>query len=188
MWTSDSAGGPWRRPAPRRASVPAARRVGSRVPALLASTLLTVVLGACGTSDPGAADVAVLADRADRLAEHLDAEDGCLAEREGTDLVARALDAVAAESLSQEVADEIVAVVDEVTSAVPCEDDVVTEEEREAAEEADDEGPEEAEEPPEEGGNDSEEGPGQGNGESGPPGRSEQGPPGQRGNSGRGRG
>lgn len=184
MWTWVSADGPWRRLVPRRSRVRAAhRRAGSRAPTLLASSFATVALVACGTADPLTADVAVLADRADRLAEHLDEGDGCLAEREGADLGTRARDAVAAENLSQEVADEIVAVVDEVTAQVPCEDQPVTEEEREAAEEEAEEASEEEEkeEQPEESG-------GQGNGETGPPGRSEQGPPGQRGNPGRGRG
>lgn len=190
--------GPWRLRAPRPRAVHAAHLGGTRpVARPLVLIAATAALAACGPGGEDIGDVAVLADRAERLADHLDAGEGCPAEREGQDLVARARDAVAAERLAPEVADEIVAVVTDVTDAVPCDDEGSPEEAPEGeAEEPPDEAeepPEEAEEPPEESEapEEAEEAPteddrGPGNGESGPPGRSEEGPPGQRGHPGRG--
>jgi hypothetical protein len=131
------------------------------------------------------ADLAVLADRADRLADQLDAGDGCAAEREAAELVALARDGVAAGDLHQETAAEVIDVVEEIASTVACEDDA---EEGDPAEEGPDEEPGEGRGSGNGGnGNEGKGNEGKGNGE-GPPGRSEEGPPGQRGSSDKGRG
>lgn len=161
------------------------------------------MLTGCGDNGANAPDeLAILADRAERLAEHLDDGDGCAAEREGDELTSRARDALAAERISPEVASELLTVVDEVTGAVPCGDPQQPEEE--PAEEAPAEEPP-AEEPPaeepdeeelEEQREDAEDAAEQAredaedtdSGEETPPGRSEEGPPGQREGAGRGRG
>ena len=135
-----------------------------------------VLLFGCGGSQAdSAADHAILADRAERLADHLDAGEGCLAEREGEELASRARDALAAERIDPQVAGEIVAVVAEVTAQVPCD-------EAPAAETEPTEESEPAEETPEEDAEDEE--PGEVEEEHVPPGRSEEGPPGRRGEEG----
>lgn len=139
-----------------------------------------VLLFGCGGSQAdSAADRAILADRAERLADHLDAGDGCLAEREGEELASRARDALAAERIDAQVAGEIVAVVAEVTAQVPCD-------EAPAAETEPTEESEPAEETPEEDHEDDheDEEPGEVEEEHVPPGRSEEGPPGRRGKEG----
>ena len=152
------------------------------------------MLTGCGGNPTNAPDdLAILADRAERLAEHLADGDGCAAEREGNELTSRARDALAAERISTEVAGELLTVVDEVTGAVPCDDpqeaeespveeapteeppdEEELEEQREDAEGAAEEARETAED--------------EGAGEETPPGRSGEGPPGQREGAGRGRG
>lgn len=174
---------------------------GSRVAAVLSGAALVATLTACGGTTTNASDeLAILADRAERLAEHLDGGDGCAAESEGDELTSRARDALAAERISPEVASELLAVVDEVTAAVPCGDpqeaDEAPAEERPdedapAEEPADEEELEEQREAAEEAREaaEDEEGPtDEDTGEETPPGRSEEGPPGQREGAGRGRG
>jgi serine/threonine protein kinase len=80
------------------------------------------------TLDPGAA--AVLADRADRIADLLDADDGCTADSEVADLRARTEDERSAEALPDEVAAEVLAVLDDLDAAITCDADGLDEAER----------------------------------------------------------
>lgn len=151
-----------------------------------------------GGTNNAADELAILADRAERLAEHLEVGDGCAAEREGEELTSRARDALAAERISPEVASELLTVVEEVTGAVPCGDpqepdeapadeapaeDELDEDQLEERREADEEADEEAREQDED-----EETREEDEDEETPPGHSEEGPPGQREGAGRGRG
>jgi hypothetical protein len=139
--------------------------VARRVPAGAAAVAVVALVAGC-TGSGLSAELAILADRADRLAEHLEVEDGCAAEREGAELVALARDAAAIGEIDRATADQVAEVVSEVTEAVPCDD--VTPQERDDAGGTEGRGPvEEADDGEEE---TAEEGPSGPDGQ-GPPGR-----------------
>ncbi len=167
--------------------------IASTAPFLALAGLLLV---ACGAGSP--ADLAVLADRADRVAEHLEAGDSCAAEAEAERLRERSRDALAAGTVEEPTADEIETVLDELDGVLSCDepseetaDEGAPPDEAPDAEEpseAPDEAPEEDEAPEDEEGEEAtDEGADEETGDGrGPDGR---GPPGQReGSPGRGGG
>jgi magnesium chelatase subunit D len=130
------------RPPTRAVSSAPRRRLHAPLPAAVA--LVGLLAAGCGaaTATQDAAVLAVLADRADRVAGHLEAEADCDAIEEAEALLLRTYEAAANDEIDRDVADQVAATIDTALREVRCEvrdADEVDDPEGEPADEPEDE-------------------------------------------------
>jgi exodeoxyribonuclease V alpha subunit len=107
---------------PPTRAVPSAPRRRLHTPLPAAVALVGLVAAGCAattTQDP--AVLAVLADRADRVAGHLEAEADCDAIEEAEALLLRTYEAAANDQIGRDVADQVAATIDTALREVRCE-------------------------------------------------------------------